>query len=92
MKQNTNKLLFYFSFSGKGENQNPEKNVQRLYSNPANCNDIAMLRNTLNGYYLVNSSGSVGRFGVAFCQFKLPPGANGSILRPKDGIKMVLNP
>jgi len=68
-------MYFYFSFSEKGENKTAEQNVQRLYNNPANCNDIGMIGHTLNGYYLVNSSESAGRFGVSFCQFKLPPGA-----------------
>jgi len=51
-----------------------EKNVQRLNSNPSDCSDIGMLGYTLNGYYLVNGSDNAKRFGVLFCQFKLPPG------------------
>ena len=43
---------------------------------PANCNDISKLGYTLNGYYLVNVSQDVGQFGVCYCQFKLPPGAD----------------
>jgi len=55
-------------------NKTTEKNVPRLNSNPADCNDIGMLGYTLNGYYLVNGSGNAKRFGVFFCKFKLPPG------------------
>jgi len=70
---------FYFGFSEKRENKTTEQKVQRLNSNPANCNDIGMLGHTLNGYYLVNSSKSAGQFGVTHCQFKLPRDANRSI-------------
>jgi len=72
-------MYFGFDFSEKEENKttkSPSPNVQRLHSNPSNCNGIRMLGNTLNGYYLVNSSESVGQLGVFFCKFKLPPGAN----------------
>jgi len=72
-------MYFYFYFSDeKGEKRTAEQNVQHLYNNPSNCNDIGMLGHTLNGYYLVNSTESAGRFGVSFCQFKLPPGAETS--------------
>jgi len=54
------------------------ENGLRLKSNPANCNEISELGYTLNGYYLVNDSATVARFGVFFCQFKLPPGFNRS--------------
>lgn len=65
-----------FGFSEKEEKKKAEQKVQRLYTNPSNCNDIGMLGYTLNGYYLVNNSVSAGRFGVFFCQFKLPPGTD----------------
>jgi len=68
---------FYLVLSEKGENKTAaEQNVQRLNSNPSNCNDIGILGYTLNGYYLVKSSERVGQLGVFFCKFKLPPGAN----------------
>ena len=58
-------MYFYFYFSDeKGEKRTAEQNVQHLYNNPSNCNDIGMLGHTLNGYYLVNSTESAGRFGV----------------------------
>lgn len=76
-KEPQQKLVYvYFRFiSEKEVNKTAEQNVQRINSNPADCNDIGMLGYTLNGYYLVNSSVTAGKFGVHFCQFKLPPGA-----------------
>ena len=68
--------VFYFYSSQKEENKTVRQNVPlRRNSNPANCDDIGLIGYTLNGYYLVNSSETAGRFGVSFCQFKLPPGA-----------------
>jgi len=80
-----NRNVFNFVFSEKEENKTAKQNFQRLvYSNPANCNDIRMLGNTLNGYYLVNSSESVDQFGVFFCKFKLPPEVNSCKDRQKN--------
>jgi len=55
-----------------------ETEVPRPNSNPFSCYDIGMLGYTLNGYYLVNGSDTAQRFGVVFCQFRLPPGATKS--------------
>ena len=65
---------------GKEKNNTEKPNVKQFNSNPANCDDIRKLNYTLNGYYLVNGSDIAGRFSVFFCQFKLPPGANKSII------------
>lgn len=43
---------------------------------------------TLNGFYLVNGSDPVGRFGVVFCQFQLPQGTDGS----KERLSILLLP
>ena len=66
---------FYFVFSdGKTKNKSEEQTVQQINSNPTNCNDIGKLGYTLNGFYIVNGNDNTERFGVVFCQFKLPPG------------------
>ena len=65
------------------------KNVQGINSNPSSCGDIRMLSYT--GYYLVNSSDSARRFGIAFCQFKLPPGLLKGIKRHEELLKFSLN-
>jgi len=46
--------------------------IQQKADKPANCSDIRELGYTLNGFYIV-ADHSTGRFGVVFCQFKLPP-------------------
>ena len=63
----------FFCFSdGKTKNKSEEQTAKQINSNPANCNDIGILGYTLNGFYIVNGKNSAGRFGVVFCQFKLP--------------------
>ena len=69
-----------FFSDGKEKNNTRKPKVKQFNSNPADCNDIRKLNYTLNGYYLVNGSDFAGRFAVFFCQFKLPPGANKSII------------
>jgi len=41
-----------------------EQTIQRFSSNPANCNDMGKLGYTLNGFYFVNGSDNLERFGV----------------------------
>jgi len=72
-------LLLFFNSGKQNETDGEQKNVQRVYGNPFSCRDVGMLGYTLNGYYLVNGSGIAQRFGVAFCQFKLPPGTTKGI-------------
>ena len=49
---------------------------------------MSKLGYTLNGFYLVNGSDPVGRFGVVFCQFQLPQGTDGS----KERLSILLWP
>ncbi len=71
----------HFGLSGgKKKNKTDEETVQRFNGNPNNCKDMLKLDYTLNGFYIVNLSHTSERFGVVFCQFKLPKsGGNKSI-------------
>jgi len=57
-----------YSTSGKEKNLTEEENSSKpFHGPPANCIELQKIGYTLNGYYLVNSSGSNNEIEVVRC-------------------------
>ena len=67
----------------KGKNEAENKDLMQFYGPATNCNELALLGYTLNGYYLVNKRekpNEKAKVGVIYCRFQ-------QLQRQKEGIE-----